>query len=82
MFVAEGAAKIQQKRGTLLQFGATFEMLLNDIADQYRTYKLLEDFLKNPQELSSQLKLQLTPEMQGHLIEKLVCLKKFVECLD
>ncbi|ESN90083.1 hypothetical protein HELRODRAFT_194696, partial [Helobdella robusta] len=66
----ENAAKIQQKKGTLLQFGATFEMLTNDIEDQYRTFKLLENYLKNPTELSYQLELQLAPEIQSQLIEK------------
>jgi len=63
---------MEQKRGNLQQYGATFEMLLADVDDHYRTLRILERYLKNPEKLSTQLELQISPDQQNMLIEKLV----------
>lgn len=65
-----GAAKLQQKKGCLLLYGATFEMLLSEVADQFRTFLILEGYLKTPSQLTFQLEFQLTPEVQNMLIER------------
>jgi Acidic fibroblast growth factor binding (FIBP) len=54
----------------LQQFGATFEMLLNDILDNYRTFGMLERYLKTPTKLADQLEFQIAPSTQAMLIEK------------
>lgn len=63
---------MEQKRGSLQQYGATFEMLLADVDDHYRTLRILERYLKNPDKLSTQLDLQISPDQQNMLIEKLI----------
>lgn len=63
---------MEQKRGSLQQYGATFEMLLADVDDHYRTLRILERYLKNPDKLSTQLELQISPDQQNMLIEKLI----------
>jgi hypothetical protein len=70
ILVAHEAASLQQKKGNLQQFGATFEMLLNDILDHYRTFGMLERYLKTPTKLADQLEFQIAPSTQAMLIEK------------
>ena len=67
---AHEAAQMQQKRGVLQQYGATFDMLLGDTLDHYRTFSMLERYLRNPLKLSDQLEFQIAPETQKFLIEK------------
>ena len=70
MFLANEAASLQQKKGNLQQYGATFDMLLSDIQDHYRTFIMLERFLKTPAKMADQLELQITPINQAMLIER------------
>ena len=70
MFLAQEAASQQQKKGNLQHYGATFDMLLSDIHDHYRTFGLLERFLKSPTKLADQQELQIPPTTQAMLIEK------------
>jgi len=67
---AQEAASLQQKRGNLQHYGATFDMLLSDILDHYRTFGMLERYLKNPSRMASQLELQIASHTQALLIEK------------
>jgi len=69
---AQEAASLQQKRGNLQHYGATFDMLLSDILDHYRTFGMLERYLKNPCKMADQLELQIASQTQALLIEKLV----------
>jgi len=69
---AQEAASLQQKRGNLQHYGATFEMLLTDILDHYRTFGMLERYLKNPSKMAGQLELQIASQTQALLIEKFV----------
>jgi len=64
------AASLQQKRGNLQHYGATFDMLLSDILDHYRTFGMLERYLKNPSSIADQLELQIPSHTQTLLIEK------------
>ena len=45
-------------------------MLLSEVADQFRTFQIIEGYLKSPLQLTYQLEFQLTPEVQNMLIEK------------
>lgn len=67
---AHEAASIEQKRGNLQQYGATFNMLLADVDDHFRTLRILERYLKSPDKLSTQLEIQISPDQQNVLIEK------------
>ena len=69
---AQEAASLQQKRGNLQHYGATFDMLLSDILDHYRTFGMLERYLKNPSKMAGQLELQIASHTQSLLIEKSV----------
>jgi len=69
---AQEAASLQQKRGNLQHYGATFDMLLSDVLDHYRTFNMLERYLKNPSKISDQLELQIASQTQALLIEKSV----------
>jgi len=69
---AQEAASLQQKRGNLQHYGATFDMLLSDILDHYRTFGMLERYLKNPSKMAGQLELQISSHTQALLIEKSV----------
>lgn len=69
---AQEAASLQQKRGNLQHYGATFDMLLSDILDHYRTFGMLERYLKNPSKMAGQLELQIASHTQSLLIEKFV----------
>jgi len=66
------AASLQQKRGNLQHYGATFDMLLTDILDHYRTFGMLERYLKNPGRMADQQELQIASHTQALLIEKSV----------
>lgn len=70
VFTAHEAASILQKRGILQQYGATFDLLLGDTWDHYRTFGMLEHYLQNPTRLEEQLTFQITSDMQKTLIEK------------
>lgn len=72
MLVAQEASSLQQKRGNLQHYGATFDMLLSDTLDHYRTFNMLERYLKNPSKISDQLELQIASQTQALLIEKFV----------
>ena len=67
---AQEAASLQQKRGNLQHYGATFDMLLSDILDHWRTFGMLERYLKNPSKMAGQLELQIALHTQSLLIEK------------
>ena len=69
---AQEAASLQQKRGNLQHYGATFDMLLSDVLDHYRTFNMLERYLKNPSKIADQLELQIATQTQALLIEKFV----------
>ena len=69
---AHEAASLQQKRGNLQHYGATFDMLLTDILDHYRTFGMLERYLKNPSKIADQQELQIASHTQALLIEKSV----------
>jgi len=69
---AQEAASLQQKRGNLQHYGATFDMLLSDVLDHYRTFGMLERYLKNPSKIADQLELQIASQTQTLLIEKFV----------
>jgi len=69
---AHEAASLQQKRGNLQHYGATFDMLLTDILDHYRTFGMLERYLKNPSKIADQQELQIASQTQALLIEKSV----------
>ncbi len=44
-------------------------MLLSDTMDHYRSFTMLEQYLKNPTKLSEQLAFQINPDTQSRLIE-------------
>jgi hypothetical protein len=67
---AQEAAHILHKRGILQQYGATLDMLLSDIQDHYRTYTMLERYLKTPKKLEKQLEFQISPDWQKLVIER------------
>lgn len=69
---AQEGASLLQKRGNLQHYGATFDMLLTDILDHYRTFGMLERYLKNPSMIADQLELQIASQTQALLIEKSV----------
>ncbi|CAH1790912.1 unnamed protein product [Owenia fusiformis] len=69
-YSAHEATRIQQKRGIQQLYGATSDMLIEDIMDHYRMFTMLEKFLQTPQKLASQKIFQIKPEMQKALIEK------------
>ena len=60
------------KRGILQQYGATLDMLLSDIQDHYRTYTMIERYLKIPHRLDTQLAFQIAPDTQLMMIERFV----------
>jgi len=47
-------------------------MLLSDVLDHYRTFGMLERYLKNPSKIADQLELQIASQTQTLLIEKFV----------
>jgi len=69
-YAAQESASLQQKRGNLQHYGATFDMLLSDTLDHYRTFGMLERYLKNPGMIANQLELQIAAQTQALLIEK------------
>ncbi|KAI0234810.1 Acidic fibroblast growth factor intracellular-binding protein [Lamellibrachia satsuma] len=68
--MAPEAAQVQQKHGVLLEYGATYDMLLSDTLDHFRTIFMLERFLKNPPSMIDQLVFQIGPETQRSLIQE------------
>ena len=68
--LAPDAATILQKRGVLQQYGATFDMLLSDTHDHFRSYGMLERLLHNPPRLYEQLTFQIAAETMTMMIEK------------
>ena len=68
--VAHDAAKAQQRRGTLQQYNATFDMLLSDTADQFHAFMSIEVLLKSPVRMANQIEVQIQPEVQAILIER------------
>jgi len=66
---AHEAANILQKRGILQQYGATYELLLADIWDNYRNFSMLERLLQNPPRMEEQLTFQISPDTQKLIIE-------------
>lgn len=83
-FAAHEAASLEQRRGNLQQYGATFSMLLADVDDHFRTLRILERYLKSPEKLSTQLEIQISPDQQNVLIEKSLFLDylSIIACLD
>lgn len=69
-YTAPEAAQMQQKRGVLLEYGATYEMLLSDTLDHFRTFLMLERFLKNPPSMGEQLVFQIAATTQRSLIHE------------
>ncbi|KAK2165810.1 hypothetical protein LSH36_45g10036 [Paralvinella palmiformis] len=69
-YSAEDAAHVLHKRGILQQYGATLDMLLSDIQDHYRTYTMIERYLKIPHRLDTQLAFQISPDTQVMMIER------------
>lgn len=67
---AHEAASLLQKRGILQQYGATFDLLLSDTQDHYRTFAMLERMLHNPTKLQEQLTFQLSLDTQRMLIAR------------
>lgn len=67
---AHEAAVNLQNNGILLKYQATFEDLLSDTRDHYRTFVGLERLLKNPPKLADQQTYLIDPETQRMLIEK------------
>lgn len=69
-FTAQEAATIQQKRGVLQQYGATFDVLLSDTLDHYRTFGMIERLLQHPSRMGDQSVFQITHDTQRMLIER------------
>ena len=61
---------MQQKRGILQQYGATFDLLLSDTLDHYRTFGMLERLFHHPTRMADQSIFQLSAETQKLLIER------------
>jgi len=68
-YSAPEAATILQKRGILQQYGATYDLLLGDIWDNYRNFSMLERLLQNPPRMDEQLTFQIHPDTQKLIIE-------------
>ncbi|XP_013394299.1 acidic fibroblast growth factor intracellular-binding protein [Lingula anatina] len=69
-YTAHEAAVVQQQKGILQQYGATFEMLFSDTVDHYRTFSMLERFYKYPSKLIDTPVFQINPETKKMLIER------------
>lgn len=69
-FSAHDAAVILQRRGVLQKYEATFDDLVSDTLDHYRTFGILERLLKSPPRLLDQQIYQIDASTQKMLIEK------------
>ena len=69
---AQEAASFMQRHGVLQQYGVTFDMLLSDTLDHYRTFFLLERLLQHPPRMSEQMVHQIPAETQLLLLQKYV----------
>ncbi|CAD5114210.1 DgyrCDS3355 [Dimorphilus gyrociliatus] len=72
------ACTVQQKKGVVQKFDATSEMLRAEIHNHYRTFNMLERYLKSPQKLPEQLVFQLDSETQKLLVERYYALDSIV----
>ena len=64
------AAHILLQRGALQVFpGATFDLLLADVLDHYRTYGALEKLLQSPARIYDQWVFQMLPGGQQTIIK-------------
>ena len=70
MCAAQEAAQIQQKRGVLQRFSATYDMLLSDTRDHFRTFSMIEPLIKSPLKMAAQCRFQIPADTQKMLIEK------------
>ena len=68
--VVSDAVAIMQQRGVLDTWGASLDLLLSDVTDEYRTFGMLEKYLQNPIKLAEEWTFQMHPAIQRWVIER------------
>ncbi|KAB7498446.1 Acidic fibroblast growth factor intracellular-binding protein [Armadillidium nasatum] len=64
------AVGVMKQRGVLETWGANMDLLISDVADNYRTFDMLEKLLPTPLRLAEDWTFQLHPSVQKYVIEK------------
>ena len=65
------AVIVLQRKGVLQSTGASVDELVSDTKDNFRSFDSLEQHLKCPQQFGEQNLLQIDPDTQRMLIERL-----------